>query len=107
MRRANELAGWVKQRRVPNAFLQTVIALRAQMKRAEIEARRANKPKPKFGRWTWMAAYQLARVAYTIKEEEVKQRILHIQKSFLVPSDEAEQWGFAARWAQYLTRGGE
>lgn len=107
MRRTNELAGWIEQRRVPNAFLQTIITLRAQMKRAEIEARRANKPKPKFGRWTWMAAYQFARVAFSVKEEEVQQRILHIQKTFLVPSDEADQWGFAARWAQYLTRGGE
>jgi len=109
LHRANELANWVEGRLVPKAFLQTVIALRTQKKKAEIDAQRAGKAKPKFGRWTWMAAYQLTRIALDVnkKEEEVKKRILQIQKTFLMPGDEAEQWGFAARWADYLTRGGE
>lgn len=109
MNNANELAGWRRANQVPASFLQTIMSLRAQIKQAEARALRARKDKPRYGRWMWMAAYQLKRVEDAVKRDhpEIKERIKQIQSTFLVPGDASKEWGRAARWAQYLSRGGE
>ncbi|MCC7163664.1 MAG: type III-A CRISPR-associated protein Cas10/Csm1 [Anaerolineae bacterium] len=105
MRNANELADWRRANRVPASLLQTIMALRAQI----IQAKPGEKDKPLYGRWMWMAAYQLKRAEDAVKRDdpEIKERIQQIQLTFLEPGDASEQWGRAARWAQYLSRGGE
>lgn len=107
MQNAKELAGWRKENLVPASLLQTIMNLRAQMKQTQTQAQRDHKPKPLYGRWMWMAAYQLKRAQDTVKQEEIQKRIKEIQSTFLEPGDASEQWGRAARWAQYLSRGGE
>ncbi len=109
MKNANELAEWRKANLVPASLLQTIMGLRAQMKQTQTQAHRDHKPKSLYGRWMWMAAYQLTRAADAVKREypQVKERIKEIQSTFLEPGDVSEQWGRAARWAQYLSRGGE
>jgi len=109
MENANELAGWKRDNLVPASLLQTIMGLRAQIKQAEVEARRTGKEKPRYGRWMWMAAYQLKRAEDAVKRDhpKIKERIEQIQSTFLVPGDASKEWGRAARWAQYLSRGGE
>jgi len=108
-RNAEELAGWRGAHLIPAALFQTILALRQQIIMARDIARRKRQPKPVYGRWMWMAAYQLKRVEDAVKREhtEVKNGIEKIQRTFLTPGDDSERWGVAARWAQFLTRGGE
>ena len=97
---AETLARGVKTRRLPHALLQILLSLHAQIQ----EARRKGK-KPRFGPWTWMAAYQLTRMAAQAKNED-KQLILDLREKFLIPDEHTDALGLAARWAQFLTRGG-
>ncbi len=103
---ALELATWSRNRWVPKSLFQVILSLYWQAQRARQEARRAGKPTPLYGRWMWMAAYQLTRMAKSASEQAAP-GIRTIQQSFLTPGDESREWGFAARWAHYLVRGGE
>lgn len=109
MQNANQLADWRRANQVPASLLQTIMSLRTQIKQTRVQAQRSGKSKPLYGRWMWMAAYQLKRAEDAVKRDypEVKERIKQIQKTFLEPGDASEQWGRAARWAQYLSRGGD
>lgn len=101
-RRAYTLADFVDGSQISRAVLQTILALRAQVARA-----RRNKGKVEFGRWTWLAAYQLTRALQTIKKENeaAKKEIESIQDVFLrAQAAPMELAGLAARWAQFLTR---
>lgn len=107
MKDAQQLADWRAAHQIPASLLQTIQTLRAQIKHAEAKARRAKHPKPQYGRWMWMAAYQLTRAAKDIEENTIKQVIGEIQNTFLASNSNASaEWGRAARWAQYLARGG-
>ena len=104
---ALRLAEWCRSDGVPAALLQVIIGLRQQITAAHAAARRAGKPhRLVYGRWMWMAAYQLTRMKKDAKGD-AREGIDEIQESFLKPGAESEQWGLAARWAQYLVRGGE
>lgn len=102
---AYQLAGAVKRNALPRAALQTTLELVERVR----QARRSNKStKPLFGPWTWMAAYQLTRMEKRTKDTEVAALIRQIQEVFLKPTDQRQfdRTALAARWAQYLTRGG-
>lgn len=101
-RRAYTLAGFVDSSQISRAVLQTILALRAQVARAK-----RDKGKVEFGRWTWLAAYQLTRAIQSIKKENesAKKEIESIQTVFLgAQAAPMELAGLAARWAQFLTR---
>jgi CRISPR-associated protein Csm1 len=100
---AYEIADAIAAKQMPRALPQTLLALHGQVKRAQ----KPGQSKPQFGRWTWMAAYQLTRMVIQTKDEGAKQQIKKLQDKFLTGNMEAlESIGLAARWAQYLTRGG-
>jgi CRISPR-associated protein Csm1 len=108
MKDAEQLADWRAAHQIPASLLQTIQTLRAQIKHAETQARRNKQPKPQYGRWMWMAAYQLTRAAKDTQNEQIKNGIGEIQTTFLASNSNASaEWGRAARWAQYLARGGK
>jgi CRISPR-associated protein Csm1 len=94
------LADGIRDKRYPRSLLQTIMALDAQTRLTHRKGQRIV-----FGRWTWMAAYQMTRVARMVKPE-YKSYIEQLRDRFMKPSAETEALGLAARWAQYLTRGG-
>lgn len=117
---AYQLAGAVRRNALPRAALQTTLELVErvrQAKRADFQkwiqnsanrSKRYQPPKLLFGPWTWMAAYQLTRMEKRAKDAEAAALIRQIQEVFLKPTDQLqlERTALAARWAQYLTRGG-
>ncbi len=106
---ASRLATLIDSKRLSRSVPQLILMLRQQMMRERFEARQHNNPKPLYGRWTWLAAYQLTRAAQQVKKEEVdiKDDLIKLQEPFLKANvNQIESNGLAARWAQYLTRGG-
>jgi CRISPR-associated protein Csm1 len=109
------------KQRLPRALLQVVQSIhqlyRTGLRDARRRVRRENQqrppdrklplPKPQmfFGRWAWMQAYSLVRMARRSKEDEVKTRIMGLQKQFMQPAI-VRYSGLTARWAEYLTRKG-
>ena len=95
---------------MPASILQTLFSLYSQVEMAQREARHKhrNGKVPLFGRWSWMAAYQLTRAVQKIDKQysEEKAYIEGLRDQFLLPKDNIKTIGLAARWAQYLTRGG-
>jgi len=108
--------------RLPRALLQVVQSLhqlyRTGLRDARRRIRRENRKRPPdkklplpnpqmfFGRWAWMQAYSLTRLAQRSKEDEAKARLMELQKQIMQP-DTVRYSGLAARWAEYLTRGSE
>lgn len=107
------------ERRLPRALLQVIQSIhqlyRTGLWHARRRVRRKNRqrpadkklplPKPQmfFGRWTWMQAYSLVRMARRSKDDEAKTRIVGLQRALMNPST-VRYSGLAARWAEYLTR---
>jgi CRISPR-associated protein Csm1 len=98
---AYHLAEGIERHRLPRSLLQTLLGLNTQIQQA-----RRRGVKPLFGRWTWMAAYQLTRHAMDVKDPDEKHYVEELRNQYLFPNPETEALGLAARWAQYLTRGG-
>jgi CRISPR-associated protein Csm1 len=104
--RAYDLADLIDAGKVPNALPQTLLVLHHQVQRARTDARRHRHPKPQYGRWTWMAAYQLTRMIAKTKDDGAKGKIQILREAFRTYNQEIDAIALAARWAQYLTRGG-
>lgn len=102
---AEYLADGLTRGHLPRSLIQTLLSLHASLELARREARRLKRRAPTLGRWSWMAAYQLTRLASGL-EPESKAYVLKLLDLFLVPSAQTHTLGLAARWAQYLTRGG-
>jgi CRISPR-associated protein Csm1 len=98
----DELLGLL-QDRMPSALVQTIRQMHAQYE----QARERQKAKPGqliYGRWMWMQAYTLTRLAEHHKEvRDVKMRVNGLQKSLLDPQT-IRLAGLSARWVQYLIR---
>jgi CRISPR-associated protein Csm1 len=100
-----------REKRLDRALLQVVrsvhylyyTGLREARKRAMREKRPLPDPKMFLGRWAWMHAYSLARIVWRSRDEEIKRRILELQKAILQPAT-VHLSGLAARWAEYLLR---
>jgi len=103
---ASDLECRIRTNRLPRSLLQTLLNLYFEIQQAQVEAKRNHQRAPRFGRWSWMAAYQLTRLAHTLKSEEDKKYINKLRDKFLNPDETINILGLAARWAQYLTRGG-
>jgi CRISPR-associated protein Csm1 len=101
-----KLAKGIENGSLPRSLLQTLLSLYASMLQAQRDARRLKRKKPIFGSWTWMAAYQLTRQAQDAKGEENKTYIYQLRDRFLIPNTDVQSIALAARWAQFLTRGG-
>jgi len=111
-----------RERRLPRAVLQVVQSLyhlyRTGLRDARRRVRRENRKRPAdkklplprpqmfYGRWAWMQAYSLARLARRSKDNEMKARLMGLQKALMQPTT-VRYSGLAARWAEYLTRGTE
>lgn len=105
--------------RLPRALLQAVQSLhqlyRTGLRDARRRIRRENRKRPPdkklplpnpqmfFGRWAWMQAYSLTRLAQRSKGDEAKARLMELQKQIMQP-DTVRYSGLAARWAEYLVR---
>jgi len=59
-----------------------------------------------WGRWMWMSAYSLTRLAQG-QTREKSEAIRHIQQEWIESGKRIHYLGLAARWAEYLLRGGE
>lgn len=103
-----------REQRLPRALLQVVQTVFQIYRSGLVEARRLAReggrplPDPRlfYGRWTWMQAYSLTRMARRGEKRlpEARERIEGLQRSLLRP--EAIRYaGLAARWAEYLARG--
>ncbi len=103
---AYRLMDSINAKYLPHSALQTLLALQARIQQAGRQARKDGKTKPMYGPWMWMAAYQLTRLIQQIKDNDTKQHIRELQQKFLAPGADSVTIGLAARWAQYLTRGG-
>lgn len=60
-----------------------------------------------YGRWMWLEAYSLSRLVsrYEGRVKNVEKKIERLEKGILRP-ETVRYSGLAARWAEYLTRGG-
>ena len=67
---------------------------------------KASSKRQVWGRWMWMSAYSLARLAHGESKED-SEMIWHIQQEWIESSERIHYLGLAARWAEYLLRGGE
>lgn len=120
--RAYLLAAAVRRNAMPRAVLQTTLELVEQVRQAKHanyqqwiqnpvnRGKPYQPPKLRFGPWTWMAAYQLTRMETSTRKKDAQAAdlIKQIQEVFLKPTDhlQLDRIALAARWAQYLTRGG-
>jgi len=99
---------------VPRSLLQVTQVLHAQFtadRRRALRAERKTDQKPitgrpYWGRWVWMAAYSLTRLARACPEKQ-KEEILKIQREWIESGKRIHFLGLAARWAEYKLRGGE
>lgn len=102
-----------RESRLPRALLQVVqsvhelyrTGLAKSRRQARAQGRPAPNPRSYWGRWVWMHVYQLARMANQKKDAEIAQRVEMLQAKILEPQT-VRLSGIAARWAEYLTRGG-
>lgn len=102
---AYRLAEGVNRGCLPNSLLQVLQSL-AQQFSSSIKRQKNGREVPVIGPWTWMAAYQLTRMASGIKDPGYESFVLELRDRFLSPNKQTRFVGLAARWAQYLTRGG-
>jgi CRISPR-associated protein Csm1 len=99
---------------VPRSLLRVAQVLHAQFAAARRRAVRAKRepgrePTPgrlHWGRWAWMAAYSLTRLARGCPEKQ-EEEILRIQREWIESGERIHILGLAARWAEYQLRGGE
>jgi len=128
--RANLLAK-VVPKELPHSALQTILSLTEQINKRDRQhfqgflrkgrLERYELPKVMFGPWTWTAAYQLTRIRENLKKkgrndgdsiinliDKVQQIFLDRQsnKDDVVARSKFKSIALAARWAQYLSRGG-
>jgi CRISPR-associated protein Csm1 len=98
---AYTLADSIQSGRIKHSLLQTILSLDAQIRHANRQGK-----KFRFGPWAWMAAYQLSRVAEAARNQQEKELVMMIREKFINPDETTAALGLAARWAQFLTRGG-
>jgi CRISPR-associated protein Csm1 len=108
--------------RMPRALLQVLQSIhqlyRMGLRDARRRVRRENRrlpatrklplPKPQMflGRWMWMQAYSVVRMARRSRDDEVSMRIMGLQEGLLMPAT-VRLSGLTARWAEHLSRKGE
>jgi len=108
-----------RERRLPRAVIQVVQSIYhlyrtgLRVARRRIRGKKRERPADKklplprpqmfYGRWTWMQAYSLGRMARHSRDDEIKARIMELQKALMQPTT-VRYSGLAARWAEYLTR---
>lgn len=100
---------------VPRSLLRTTQVLHAlfisgRNRTARIEQELGREPTQRqvcWGRWTWMAAYSLTRLARGCPDLEEREQILQMQREWIESGERIHYLGLAARWAEYQLRGGE
>ncbi|HLH72214.1 MAG TPA: type III-A CRISPR-associated protein Cas10/Csm1, partial [Chloroflexota bacterium] len=75
---------------------------------AEQRSTKVNEPRLRYGRWLWLAHYQLARFAERLgRPNDPLRRDVEALCRVLVTPDHVATLGLVARWAEYLVRGKE
>jgi CRISPR-associated protein Csm1 len=102
------LADLIDQNKISHSLLQTILNLNAQADAATQRALHDKKAKPVYGPWTWMAAYQLSRVIQKLENKKDKNAVEVVTslRDTLISANVKSDTALAARWTQYLTRGG-
>lgn len=105
--RAYRLASLVENRLAPRSLIQSLLMLYVEHKVNVKNSR--YKTKPWYGRWMWLAAYQLTRVLARLKKESaeaqaVRKEVETLRDTFTSPDTDLAQIALSARWAQFLTR---
>jgi CRISPR-associated protein Csm1 len=87
-------------RPVPRALIHTLAQAAADRERS----RRADRdPRPYYGRWLWLAQYQIHRLAERLDDPEARRRVLAFIDGVITPA-RIHTLGLVARWAEYLVR---
>ena len=104
--RAYRLADLVESRHTPRSLIQTLLMLQVEQKTNLKNSK--HKHKPWYGRWMWLAAYQLTRVLKRIQKSDVQAigEVETLREAFTDPNTDLAQIALSARWAQFLSRGG-
>ena len=92
---------------MPKALIQTIQQVHAQYaegQRHALRAGRLERGQLYYGRWLWMQAYSLTRLAARSQNvRDAQNRIRRLQEAILTP-ETVHLAGLAARWADYLVR---
>jgi hypothetical protein len=99
---------------VPRSLLRTTQVLHAQFisernRVARLDQESGREPTQGqvcWGRWAWMAAYSLTRLARGCTDRE-REQILQMQREWIESGERIHYLGLAARWTEYQLRGGE
>lgn len=104
--RAYRLATLVETRQAPRSLIQNLLMLYAEHKTNIKNSK--YKTKPWYGRWMWLAAYQLTRLVTSLKKdnEQARKEVEDLRNSFTSKDADLAHIALSARWAQFLTRGG-
>jgi len=84
---------------------QFAAARRRALRTERMSGRKPDASRLYWGRWAWMSAYSLTRLARGCPEEQ-KEEILRIQREWIESGKRIHFLGLAARWAEYKLRGG-
>ena len=100
---------------MPRGLLQIVQGIYSQFVRDREETHRRKRRQETwsledqvyYGRWMWLEAYSLSRLVsrYERRVKDVEKKIERLEQGILRP-ETVRYSGLAARWAEYLTRGG-
>jgi hypothetical protein len=100
---------------MPHGLLQMVQGIYSQFVRDREETHRRKRRQETwpledqvyYGRWMWLEAYSLSRLMgrYERRVKDAEKKIERLEQGILRP-ETVRYSGLAARWAEYLTRGG-
>jgi CRISPR-associated protein Csm1 len=108
--RARDLADWCGSGLASRSLLQVLQQLNAQAGDEHARRARNREPKRQYTRTTWLAAYQLTRVAEALARkpdaQPVRQAVEGLRGQLVGPQARTDVIALAARWAQFLIRAG-
>lgn len=96
-----QLLGLLTEKGVPRSLLHRLIAWHA-LEQRDRERLRGRDGRPHYGRWLWLAAYFLARLAD--QHKGAAQELRSIALELDAQPEALARYRYAARWAELLTR---
>ena len=103
---ALDLAGWCGSGIASRSLLQALQQLHAQSSEEHQRRARNHEPKRQYTRATWLAAYQLTRVAESLAHKpqagSAREAVKNLQAQLMEPNAHTNVIALSARWAQFL-----